>query len=146
MKLTLTVLKLSVVVAVAACVLGGMASAQSLPLEGTFTLPYEVHWGQAILPAGGYTIRIDSRHTPAFVRNSAGHGRAILLARSVDDATKGGPTALRIVRRENQRVVQSFNWREGDMAFAYEGLTNAEGESLAKFDESVMVPILLAQK
>jgi len=145
MKRAVTVLKLSVVAAVAACILDGRASAQSFPMRGTFTLPYEVHCGRGVLPAGQYSIHIAGRFAPAFVRDSAGRSKEILLPRSVT-AREAGPTSLRILRRGNQRIVQSFNWREGDVVFVYERLTNAEVKSLITNEDSATVPIAMGQK
>jgi hypothetical protein len=144
MKRTLTVLKLSALAAVAACGLGGTASAQSFPVRGRFTLPYEVRCGKALLPAGQYTIDIQSRYAPALVRG-VGRSNAILGPGSVDSAT-ARPTSLRILRRENQSILQSFNWREGDLVFVYEGLTRAEQKRLAMNEDSAVVPIAMAQK
>jgi hypothetical protein len=143
MKKALNVLKLWVVTAVAASALGGVASAQSL--KGSFTLPYEVHWGKAVLAPGAYTITMDSTRGPATIRTSTGAGRALVLARSVDKAMTDQPTALLISKRENQRIVRSFNYREGDAAFVYVPFTQAE-RRLADSADSVAVPILMAQK
>ena len=144
MKRTLTAWKLGAVAAVATtCLSGGTASAQSL-LRGSFTLPYEVHWGQAVLSPGRYTISIDSARGPAIVRTAAGAGRAILLARSVADSRKDQPNALLITQHENQRVVHAFNWRDGDKVFVYAPPTK-ERKLLAATDGSV-APILITQK
>jgi hypothetical protein len=144
MKKALNVLKLWVVAAVAAAALSGTASAQSL-VKGSFTLPYEVHFGKAVLAPGSYTITMDSTRGPATIRTSTGAGRALVLARSVDKAMTDQPTALLISQRENQRIVRSFNWREGNVAFVYVPFTKAE-RKLADNADSVVVPILMAQK
>ena len=145
MKKALNVLKLWVVAAVAAAALSGTASAQSL-VKGSFTLPYEVHFGKAVLAPGSYTISMDSTRGPAIVRTSTGAGRALVMALAVDKALTDQPTALLISQRENQRVVRSFNWREGNTAFVYVPSTKAERKLLGKVDDSVVVPILMAQK
>ena len=46
------------------------ASAQSL--EGKFTLPSEVHWGSATLPAGDYSFTLDQGNGEGLVRVSRG--------------------------------------------------------------------------
>jgi hypothetical protein len=68
------------------------------------------------------------------------------MALSVDKARTDHPTALLISQRENQRIVRSFNWREGDKAFVYSPFTKAERKLLGQVDDSVAVPILMAQK
>lgn len=145
MKKALNVLKLWVVAAVAASALSGTASAQSL-VKGSFTLPYEVHWGKMVLAPGSYTITIDRASGPAIVRTSTGSARGFVLARSVDKSSADHPTALLVSTRENQRIVRSFNWREGDRTFVYAPFTKAEQKLLGKIDDSVAVPILMAQK
>ena len=142
MKRTLTVLKLAAVAAVATtCLSGGTASAQSL--RGTFTLPYEVNWGGAVLSAGRYTISFDSVRGPATVRTAAGVPRAMLFARSIGDARKDQPTALLITQHENQRFVSAFNWRGGDKVFGYAPVSKRK--LVAAIDDSV-APILMTQK
>jgi hypothetical protein len=145
MKRTLAVLKLGVVAAVATCLSGGTANAQSL-VKGTFTLPYEVHFGRAVLPAGPYTISMDSVRGPAIVRTAAGSGRAMVLALYVEDSLKDQPTALLITKHENERFVSAFNWRGGNTAFVYTPSTKAERKLLGKIDDAVAVPILMAQQ
>lgn len=93
---------------------------------------------------GRYSIHIAGRYAPAFVRDSAGRGSEILLPPSV--AAREAPTSLPLLRRGSQRIVQSFNWREGDVVFVYERLTNAEEKSLAANEDSATVPIAMGQR
>ena len=136
--------KLALAAAIAVGVSVGPASAQSL--KGTFTLPYDVQWGKAVLPAGPYTVTFDSLHGPAIVRTSTGRGLAIVMARSVDKAMNDQPSALLITKIENQHVVRYLNLREADTAFAYRPFTKSERSLVGKVDESLAVPILMAQK
>lgn len=53
-----TLMKLAMVTVLAVCFNTGRASAQEV--AGTFTLPYEAHWGRATLPPGDYSFRLDS--------------------------------------------------------------------------------------
>jgi hypothetical protein len=48
------------------------ANAQPL-FVGKFTLAHEVHWGQAVLPAGEYPIRMDSVTGPAKIMPATGN-------------------------------------------------------------------------
>ena len=48
------------------------AAAYAQPsFAGKFTLPYEVHWGQSVPPAGDYTIRMGPTG-PAVIRSADG--------------------------------------------------------------------------
>jgi len=135
--------KLAVAAAIAVGASVGPASAQSL--KGTFTLPYDVQWGKAVLPAGPYTITFDSLRGPAIVRTSTGRGLVIVMARSVDKAMDQ-PSALLITTIENQHVVRYLNLREVDTAFAYRPFTKSERKLVGQLGEPEAVPIRMAQK
>src|SRR2546428_7748156 len=79
-KARLTFLKLAVAAAIVTGVSVGSASAQSL--QATFTLPYEVQWGQAVLQPGPYQITFDSVNAPAIARTPTGRGVALVRAHS----------------------------------------------------------------
>jgi hypothetical protein len=136
--------KLGVAAALALFVLAGPASAQSL-VKATFTLPYEVHWGRAVLPAGHYSVQIDSVNVPTRVTTPTGAGRAMVLARSFDSALAGHPTALLITRVEGVRIVRVFNWPEGNRSFVYKALSATERTAFAEAREIEEIPVRLAQ-
>ncbi len=139
-------LKLAVAAAIAVGLSAGSASAQPL-VKGTFTLPYEVQWGKAVLPPGHYSITIDDARRPAVVSNTlTGERCAFVMARAVSDAMKGQPTALLITKNENERFVRSFNWREGNQSFIYRALTTTELTQLGSASEPLAVPVLMAQR
>ena len=125
-KAILVLTRLGMAVAISATAVA--ANAQSL-VKGSFTLPYEVHWGRAVLAPGHYTISIERADRPAAVSTSTGRIVAYVMARSFDDARKDQPSALVITKSESQRVVRLFNWREGNRRFIYRPLTEAEQQS-----------------
>ncbi len=54
------------------------AAAKAQPsFAGKFTLPYEVRWGQAVLPAGDYVIRMDSTASPAKISPANGSSAGV---------------------------------------------------------------------
>jgi hypothetical protein len=131
--------------AVAICAAAGAASAQPL-VKGSFTLPYEVHWGKAILAPGHYSIAIERADRPAAVSTPTGRVVAYVMARSFDDAQAGQATALVITKAEAQRVVRSFNWREGNRRFIYRPFTEAERLQSASAGALETVAIRVTQK
>ena len=132
-------MKVGVAAAIAAGLAMGTASAQPL-VKGTFTLSQEVRWGKAILPPGHYSITIDDARRPALVSNTlTGERRAFVMARAVASAVKGQPTSLLITKSENERVVRSFNWSEGNQSFIYRALTPTERGAEARATETVTV-------
>jgi hypothetical protein len=144
MKKTIVVLT-RLGMAVAICAAAVAANAQSL-VKGSFTLPYEVHWGKAVLAPGHYTIAIERADRPAAVSTSTGKIVAYVMARSFDDARKNQPSALVITKAESQRVVRLFNWREGNRSFIYRPLTEAERQQGADATRLETVTIRVAQK
>jgi len=135
--------KLSVALAVATCLLSGTANAQPI-MKGTFTLPYDVRWGGTLVPAGQYKIVIDSAYRPALVSTFAGNGQAYVMPQFVNQATRGAATALVVTQGETERTVRALNWREGNRSFVYKPFTKAERKSLAQ-SRTEMVPIRMAQ-
>jgi hypothetical protein len=145
-QLRFNFLKVGVAATIAAGLSVGSASAQPL-VKGTFTLPYEVHWGKALLPPGHYSITIDDARRPALVSSTlTGQGRAVVLARAVGDALKGQPSALLITKTESARVVRSFNWSEGNQNFIYRALDRTEPAEAASAAEPVAVAILMTRQ
>jgi hypothetical protein len=133
------------VAALAVGVLANSASA-STRVRGTFTLPYDVRWGQALLPAGNYEIRIDGTGKPALLSTSTGKAVALVMARFEDSALTDQPTSLQVTRGEHERTVRSFNWREGNKVFVYQPYTKAERRQIADAKRAETLPIRVAQK
>ncbi len=64
----------------AACALAGAANAQPATFSGKFTLPYEVHWGKTVLPAGDYSITMDRLDSAAIVRSASGKAHFVRVS------------------------------------------------------------------
>ncbi|MBV9612282.1 MAG: hypothetical protein JO091_07410 [Acidobacteriaceae bacterium] len=77
--------------------------------QATFTLPFEAHWGTAVLPAGDYTItEVSSRSWPKvlFVK---GHDRSATILASIEQPLSGEEaSALKIVNVGGTQVVREF--------------------------------------
>ena len=89
--------------------------------RGKFTLPYEVRWGQTVLPAGDYRLRFVDIGTRVFAviqDAKTSQDVALVAASSTDDAK--GQSALLLANDGGQRVVHSFRLRELGMVFIYE--------------------------
>ena len=139
-KRSLTFVKLAVALAVATGLLAGTANAQPI-MKGTFTLPYDVRWGQALVPAGTYTIVIDSAHNPALVSTQAGTNVAFVAPLSVNDARADFATALVINKGETERTVQSLNWREGNRSFVYKSSRSGHRRQASIEQETIAVRV-----
>jgi hypothetical protein len=137
-------LKLLLSVVIATCVLTVAAKAQPT-FVGTFTLPYEVHWGQAVLPAGEYFIRMDSAAAAAKVTSADGSKTVYTQFPMFADSEKGG-THLTITKMGNERSVRSLNAPELGKLIIFAPLSKSEREELAKAGQSITVPVVTAKK
>lgn len=139
------ILTLTVATVAACLVSAGSASAQAY-LSGRFSLPYEVHWRGAILPAGDYTITMTRFEEPALLRHAGGASVGLVSAVSVRNARDDAPTGLFVALIGTNREVRSFNWRERGLAFVYSPMTDAERTSLTENKPPESVPVRLAAR
>jgi hypothetical protein len=137
-------LKLLLSVVIATCVLTVAAKAQPT-FVGTFTLPYEVHWGQALLPAGEYFIRMDSAGAAAKVTSTDGSRTVYTQFPTFADSEKGD-THLTITKMGNERRVRSLNAPKFGKLIIFAPLSKSEREELAKAGQSITVPVVTAKK
>ena len=143
-KTSRTFVKLAVAAAIAICVSASSASAQSL--KATFTLPYEVHWGKAVLPAGPYSITFDSLSGPAIIRTSTGGDGVLVMPVTTGQAMNGQPTGLIVTAIENEHVVRYLNLREANVSLGYHLFTKSERNLAGKVVEPEAVAMLMARK
>jgi hypothetical protein len=121
----------------------GAAKAQSV--KGKFTLPYEVHWGAAVLPAGDYTVSMDSFHAMTLVRPIS-NTRSFYTGLPVTANSDEGAAYLLITSEKGEHRVRSMNLPQMGKALIYEPLTKAEREQLAKAGKIETVPVFAARK
>jgi hypothetical protein len=110
---------------------------------GNFTLPYEVHWGKAVLPAGAYSINMESIQTPTIVHSASGKTNMFVFAAIVAGSEKGAPCVTLLLRGKERRV-QSLSLPQLGKSLIYEPLTKAENGLLAKAGEVQTVRIITA--
>jgi len=144
MKARLTFLKLAVAAAIVTCVSVGSASAQSL--KATFTLPYEVRWGKAVLPAGPYTITFDSLSAPAIIRTRNGGDGVLVMPVTTGQAMDDQPSGLIVTATEKEHVVRYLNLREANISLGYHLFTKSERNLAGKIVEPEAVALLMARK
>ena len=74
--------------AVAALAFGAQNSAPDF--KGKFSLPYEVHWGQVVLPAGDYTVERAEMSRPQIMYIRTNGAMYMLLAGATADFSGSG--------------------------------------------------------
>lgn len=113
-------LKLFAKLCAAALALGALAArgnAQNA-YQGKFTLPAEVHWGSATLPAGDYTFTLPSAGSPytLYIRGQA--ASAVVMAVTTDRVASEH-AQLNLVNIAEVETVQTFDAPELGVTFVY---------------------------
>jgi hypothetical protein len=126
-----TLLRFLGLVLLAVCFNAGHASAQMF--QGKFTLPFEAHWGQATLPAGEYTFRVDGGCATCTLRLVRDNRTVAMIMAWGQDEKYSGPTNLTVVRGK----VRSLSIPEIGVVFYYgspqlKHLTAPEERELAR--------------
>jgi hypothetical protein len=137
-------LRLLAILMLTICGFAAAANAQA-SFTGKVTLPYEVHWGTAILPAGEYTITMNTLHSVTLVQ-SARNDRAFYTRMPLTQDSTNHPASLLITSVRGEHRVQSMNLPEFGRSFVYEQLSKAELEEIAKAGQIQTVPVIVAKK
>ena len=129
-------LKVMILTIFVAALSAGLASAQDY--SGTFTLPYEVQWGKAKLPAGEYTFRIDTAAAPYLAKIYGKNSGVLVLAKTFSDASAPERSELIIGTSHGKPTVRALCLRDLGVVFSY-GESKPEQMILAQ----VSFPVLL---
>jgi hypothetical protein len=142
----LKLVKLAVLAMLTACMGASLANAKTV--QGSFTLPFEVRWGQAVLPPGNYSFTLNS---------SAGSVASAVIVRGEDDATSiilspmhdscfSGKSALIVEREGEGGTVRSLRLVEAGLVINYPA-PKAKRQVLAQAPKLIQsLPVLMAQK
>ena len=136
-------LKFLWLVLVCVCQSVSVANAQS---TGKFRLQHEVHWGQAVLPAGEYSFTIDSTkdNTPlVVVRSEDGKKAAFVMATATGIPEPGGSYIY--VANDGTRRVRLLNLPETNLSLAFGPMSKRDREELNAAKTEV-VPVVVAKK
>ena len=110
--------RLSLVTGIVA-VLFAATVARAQDYKGAFTLPIDVQWANAKLPAGNYTFVLDTAKSPHLATIRGEKATAMVMAsRGVDPATRGR-SELVLIRVGNQGYVRQLRLVESGQAFNY---------------------------
>lgn len=138
-----TTAKLILGVLIVTCVFTAAANAQS-SFEGKFTLPYEVHWAHAVLPAGEYSIQV-VKGAPV-VLHSTSSQRSVNTGVPILGDSEKGAARITVTIRGNERRVRSMNLPGIGKSLIFEPLTKTEREMLATAGQIDVVPVVNARK
>ena len=118
--------------------------------QGKFTLPNEVRWGKAMLPAGDYLLRVDHVNAATLVTIQEAKSRntvAIVLS-TISDGNKNieEGSALLIGTRGGQSVVHSLRLAELGMVLVYDPSLARARKEIEEAHNNQAVPVTAAMK
>lgn len=132
-------------VLIAVGLFGSLAHAQS-EIQGKFTLPYEVHWGQAVLPPGDYLLGFQNTpFTTAVIRDAVTLRPVAFEPVVIREDSKGGESALLIGTRGEHRTVYSLRIEQLGETFVYDPPL-ARAKAIEEAHHTNSVPVLMAAK
>jgi len=132
----------------ASFLLASVAGAQSTVYHGKFTLPYEVRWGGSTLPAGGYSIQIDSTKSPmiALIRSTSGKSKVTYVMNGSVDTDPKGQNTLLITARNGKNTVHSLAIADLGVVLVYDPGLAHEKPAVQEAQVEQAVPVVSAQK
>ena len=139
-----TTVKMALGVLIATFAFGAAANAQT-SFEGKFVLPHEVRWNRAVLPAGEYSIQMDSSRDPVVLRSTRTGASYFTAVPTIAKAEKGA-ARITITNLGNASKVRSVTLPEIGETLIFEPLTKTEKEMLAKAGQTEGVPVVTARK
>jgi hypothetical protein len=92
---------------IAICASASSASAQNA-FQGKFTLPNDVRWANAALPAGDYTFSLSTTTMSGLVFLQGPNGGAFILTSASDNRNEGDSSKLTIEHRGGISFVRSM--------------------------------------
>ena len=125
-------------------VAGAVAANAQTTLHGKFQLTSEARWGKSVLPAGEYTLTMNSVQSPVVIQSADGKASAMAAALSIADPAPGG-SYIFITGSGSDRQVRSINLPQIGRSLVFKPLTQRERETLYA-TVSQTVPIQLAKK
>ena len=139
-------LKFAVLIVVAVYFGASLANAQELRVK--ISLPFEVHWGPAVLAPGNYSITLNSRvHYPEYTLISwEGNQKNTFVLSSSCEPNFFGGSGLIVERRGTRYTVRSLRFAEAGLVFNY---PPAKAQRPVLAQEPVLfqrLPILMASK
>ena len=108
MKTNLTrIVAIATIGLIAICASASSASAQNA-FQGKFTLPNDVRWANASLPAGDYTFSLNSPTMAGWIVLNGPNGGVFILTSVIDKRNEGDSSKLTIEHRGGTSFVRSM--------------------------------------
>ena len=101
----------------ASCFGAGLARAQEY--AGKFTLPFEARWGQATLPAGDYSFKLDKSQSSSTIQLLQGNVTVGFVKSQAYDVKRSGENSFIVVRTRTGKSVSELRLPEIGVVLHY---------------------------
>ncbi len=138
--------KFAVLALLTACFGANLAHAQTL--QGKFNLPFEVQWGQAVLPPGNYSFTVSTgTATPKYSVFVSGEDHTTnIITSAIFDDSHSGKSELTVEESGETRAVRTLRLADAGLVFSYPA-PKARRQMLAQAPKLIQrLPILMANK
>lgn len=125
-------------------VAGAVAANAQTSFHGKFQLTTETRWGKAVLPAGQYSITMDSVQSPLVIQSQDGKVSTMAAALVGGDAAPGG-NYIMVTGSGKDRQVRSINLPQFGRSLVFKPLSRRERETLYA-SVSQTIPVQLVKK
>lgn len=136
--------KTLVVALFSALVFAGLASAQTA--QGKFTLPFEVRWGAATLPAGDYSFTLDKAQSAGLLELYRGKDSIALIRHQSYSLESSGQSVLTVVRSDSGNTVRDLSLPEMGVVLHYAPHKPAPRSAAAEREIAQRIPITTSGK
>ncbi|MGD0326655.1 MAG: hypothetical protein ABSD45_23280 [Terriglobia bacterium] len=140
------VVKVLLLAVVVAGLSASLASAEEFQVK--FTLPFEARWGSAVLPAGDYSLNLDTDKSPcvAIVRQGRQNLAMVVGYPQTEQREVAGPTALIAVRSGGEYTIRELHLAKAGVVLEYMA-PKAEPQNLAQASQLILrVPVSMTGK
>ena len=128
------------------CVTASRANSQDVAVKGTFTLPFEVHWGVAVLEPGEYTLSLPAAYTNLPVMYVSKQGKTVYITLGPGRSTaEPGPSYLRVENTGGMHIIRQFNSAVTGDLISFPVPKSVKNALIAR-NQSTTVPVSVAGK
>jgi len=100
-------------------------------LGAQFTLPYEVHWNKAVVPAGEYIMMFRQANHSAILLSTHGT-RSYLIGLPIVSNSQKDNGGLVVTSAAGQHTVRALNLPQVGIRYVFSPISDSEREQLAK--------------
>ncbi len=119
----------------------GLTAMPSNAQQGTFNLPVQAHWGNAVLQPGEHTVKIPLPMGQTLVYLGGGGATQIAMPLTTESVDNPGRTYIRLSRINGEYYVDEYQSASGKKFFFHKPKANRGANSGAEESESTLVSV-----